>query len=104
MEKQNEATEQRVEATTSALDDEKNNGLTHRHIKEVNVQSVALADAIAKDKPNYKSKSQMTLYAMMCLCVLSTSLKAPSKSSLSKDIRTVKDSTDHLQLLKKTAS
>lgn len=75
MEKQNEATEHRVEATTSALDDEKNNALTHRHAKEVNVQSVALADAIAKDKPDYKSKSQMTLYAMMCLCVLSTSLK-----------------------------
>ncbi|KAG7046587.1 lactose permease [Colletotrichum scovillei] len=70
MEKQNEATEHRVEATTSALDDEKNNALTHRHAKEVNVQSVALADAIAKDKPDYKSKSQMTLYAMMCLCVL----------------------------------
>ncbi|KAK1497019.1 hypothetical protein CTAM01_08031 [Colletotrichum tamarilloi] len=70
MEKQNEATGHRVEATTSALDDEKNNALAHRHAKEVNVQSVALADAIAKDKPDYKSKSQMTLYAMMCLCVL----------------------------------
>lgn len=75
MEKQNKTTEHRVEATTSALDDEKNDALTHRHAKEVNVQSVALADAIAKDKPDYKSKSQMTLYAMMCLCVLSTSLK-----------------------------
>ncbi|KXH41336.1 hypothetical protein CSAL01_02816 [Colletotrichum salicis] len=70
MAKHDEATGHRVEATTSALDDEKNNTLTHRHAKEVNVQSVALADAIAKDKPDYKSKSQMTLYAMMCLCVL----------------------------------
>ncbi|OHF02008.1 hypothetical protein CORC01_02587 [Colletotrichum orchidophilum] len=70
MEKQNAATEHHIEATTSALDDEKSNNLTHRHAKEVNVQSVALADAIAKDKPNFRSKSQMTLYAMMCLCVL----------------------------------
>ncbi|KAK1625215.1 general substrate transporter [Colletotrichum phormii] len=70
MAKHDEATEHRVEATTSALDVEKNNALTHRHAKEFNVQSVALADAIAKDKPDYKSKSQMTLYAMMCLCVL----------------------------------
>ncbi|KAK2767868.1 lactose permease [Colletotrichum kahawae] len=69
MEKHTSATEHHIEATTSAVEAEKGN-LSNRHVKQVNVQSVALADAIAKDKPDYKSATQMTLYAMMALCVL----------------------------------
>lgn len=70
MEKHTSATEHHIEATATAVEAEKGD-LNNRHVKQVNVQSVALADAIAKDKPDYKSATQMTLYAMMALCVLS---------------------------------
>lgn len=40
-------------------------------IKEVNVQSVELTDAIAKDKPNYRSKSQILLFSFMLFATLS---------------------------------
>ncbi|OLN88129.1 Lactose permease 3 [Colletotrichum chlorophyti] len=70
MEKHTSATGHHIEATTSATDFELNKDLTSRHVKQVNVQSVALADAIAKDRPNYKSATQIRLYAMMSLCVL----------------------------------
>lgn len=71
MEKRTSATEYHIEASTSALDNDHVDKLTNRNAKQVSVQSVALADAIAKDQPNYKSPSQFKLYAMMALCVLS---------------------------------
>ena len=40
-------------------------------MKEVKVQSVDLANAIAQDKPSYTTRSQFTLYAFMLLCTLS---------------------------------
>ncbi|KAK2041082.1 general substrate transporter [Colletotrichum somersetense] len=70
MEKRASTAEYHIEATTSALDNNDSDKLTNRHGKQANVQSVALADAIAKDRPNYKSLSQFKLYAMMALCVL----------------------------------
>lgn len=39
--------------------------------KEVNVRSVELADAVAKDKPNYRSRSQIVLYGCMLFATLS---------------------------------
>ncbi|KAF6826849.1 lactose permease [Colletotrichum plurivorum] len=63
-------TEHHVEATASAVDGDHKDGLINRHVKQMNVQSVALADAIAKDKPDYRSRSQFALYSMMALCVL----------------------------------
>ncbi|KAK2013631.1 hexose transporter [Colletotrichum eremochloae] len=70
MEKLTSATDYHIGASTSALDSNHSDKLTNRHGKQANVQSVALADAIAKDQPNYKSLSQFKLYAMMALCVL----------------------------------
>ncbi|EFQ32868.1 uncharacterized protein GLRG_08012 [Colletotrichum graminicola M1.001] len=70
MEKRASTTDYHIEATTSALDNNHSDKLTNRHGKQANVQSVALADAIAKDQPNYRSLSQFKLYAMMALCVL----------------------------------
>ncbi|KAK2063309.1 general substrate transporter [Colletotrichum caudatum] len=70
MEKRPSTAEYHIEATTSALDNNDGDKLTSRHGKQANVQSVALADAIAKDRPNYKSLSQFKLYAMMALCAL----------------------------------
>lgn len=63
----------RVEASTTAVDDDfQKADLVHRHnAKQITVQSIALADAIAKDAPDYRSPTQMRLYAMMGLCVLS---------------------------------
>jgi MFS family permease len=60
------------EASTTAVDvDEiEKPDLTRRGVKEMVVESVALADAIAKDAPDYRSVSQMKLYMMMALCVL----------------------------------
>lgn len=40
-------------------------------VKEVNVQSVELADAVAKDKPNYRCRSQIALYGFMLFATLS---------------------------------
>lgn len=40
-------------------------------MKEVKVQSVELANAIAQDKPSYTTSSQLKLYAFMLLCTLS---------------------------------
>lgn len=40
-------------------------------VKEVNVRSVELTDALAKDKPNYRSRSQIALYAFMLFGTLS---------------------------------
>ncbi|KAM0324123.1 hypothetical protein ACHAQA_008315 [Verticillium albo-atrum] len=42
----------------------------HGDIKEVKVQSVELADAIAKDQPNYRSRSMISLYALMLFATL----------------------------------
>lgn len=39
--------------------------------KEVKVLSVELADAVAKDKPNYKSRIQITMYLIMLFNTLS---------------------------------
>lgn len=41
------------------------------NVKEINVLSVELADAVAKDKPNYKSCAQIGLYMFMLLNTLS---------------------------------
>lgn len=60
----------RIEATTTAVDEFQKADLLNRGAKALKVESVALADAIAKDNPDYRSKSQMKLYAMMALCVL----------------------------------
>ncbi|EEY16517.1 lactose permease [Verticillium alfalfae VaMs.102] len=60
-----------IEATSSAVDDLQKPDLTLRHgVQEKNVESLALADAVAKDNPDYKSRSQVKLYCMMALCVL----------------------------------
>jgi hypothetical protein len=60
-----------MEASSTAVDDLRKPDLTHRHgAKEMVVESIALAEAVAKDAPDYKSKSQIKLYAMMALCVL----------------------------------
>ncbi|KAF4976233.1 hypothetical protein FZEAL_7071 [Fusarium zealandicum] len=40
------------------------------NVKEFNVQSIALTDAIAKDKPNYRCRSQLTLYSFMLFATL----------------------------------
>lgn len=40
-------------------------------MKEVKVQSVELANAIAQDKPRYLTRSHLQLYAFMLLCTLS---------------------------------
>lgn len=57
-------------ASTTAVEDLKAD-LTNRHgVKELAVESIALADAIAKDAPDYRSKTQIKLYLMMALCVL----------------------------------
>lgn len=71
MKRSSEIQQERVEATTTGFDDDLDKpGLTHRGAKEVAVESTALADAIAKDLPNYRSKTQIKLYFMMALCVL----------------------------------
>lgn len=44
---------------------------THSDVKEVKVQSVELADALAKDQPNYKSRSMIALYSLMLFATLS---------------------------------
>lgn len=75
MDKCSSPTEYHIEASTSALENDHGDKLTKRHGKQANVQSVALADAIAKDQPNYKSLSQFKLYAMMAFCVLSVCLE-----------------------------
>ncbi|KAH6661953.1 general substrate transporter [Plectosphaerella plurivora] len=49
--------------------------------KAKNVQNVALADAIAKDAPNYTSSSQFRLYGMMAVCVMCKSPSLPSTST-----------------------
>ncbi|KAL9947697.1 hypothetical protein D7B24_007088 [Verticillium nonalfalfae] len=43
---------------------------TQSDIKEVKVQSVELADAIAKDQPDFRSRSMITLYALMLFATL----------------------------------
>lgn len=58
------------QATTTAVDDIQKPDLYHDGAKEVAVESIALADAIAKDAPDYRSSSQIKLYGMMALCVL----------------------------------
>ncbi|KAG7118871.1 Lactose permease like protein [Verticillium longisporum] len=45
-------------------------GHTPSDIKEVKVQSVELADAIAKDQPDFRSRSMITLYALMLFATL----------------------------------
>lgn len=40
-------------------------------VKEIKVLSVELADAVAKDNPNYKSRAQISLYMFMLLNTLS---------------------------------
>ena len=62
-------------ATTTATEDIDQKGL-HNRQKEAVVQSVALANAVAKDSPNYGSATQMRLYAMMALCVMSKLLSS----------------------------
>lgn len=40
-------------------------------LKEVNVLSVELTDAVARDKPNYRSRSQIALFGFMLFATLS---------------------------------
>ena len=49
-------------------------------LKEVKVLSVELADAVAKDKPNYKSHVQISLYLFMLLDTLSKYYRCHSMS------------------------
>lgn len=44
----------------------------HGDVKQVKVHSIELADALAKDQPNFKSASMMKLYALMLFATLST--------------------------------
>lgn len=61
----------RIEATSTAVDDLVKPDLTKRHgVRQMEVENIALADAVAKDNPDYRSASQFKLYAMMGLCVL----------------------------------
>ena len=43
------------------------------NVHEAKVLSVELADAIAKDKPNYRSRSQIAMYGFMLFATLSMS-------------------------------
>lgn len=40
-------------------------------LKEVKVLSVELTDAVAKDRPNYRSRSQIALFSFMLFATLS---------------------------------
>src|SRR5687767_13014606 len=73
MKKSSDIQQERVEATTTSYEDDlQKPDLTQRHgVKEKAVESTALADAIAKDNPDFRSSSQMKLYFIMALCVLS---------------------------------
>lgn len=64
------ASEKQAEATSTpeVVHTETTN---HPGIKEVKVQSIELADALSKDKPNYLSRSQLVLYSFMLLDTLS---------------------------------
>ena len=70
MAKSAEVHESPIQASTTAVDYEKPELTNRSGTKQLAVESVALADAIAKDAPNYKSATQIKLYAMMALCVL----------------------------------
>lgn len=70
MKRSSEIQQQPLEATTTGYDDDlQKPELRNGHVVK-SVESTALADAIAKDVPNFKSKSQVKLYFMMALCVL----------------------------------
>ncbi|KAI6784112.1 uncharacterized protein J7T54_004658 [Emericellopsis cladophorae] len=64
--------EQPTVAMSAGFDDDlQKPDLTQRHgVKQMDVESTALADAIAKDAPDYRSTMLIKLYAMMALCVL----------------------------------
>lgn len=64
---------QHFERSATGVDHERHTQTTLRDVKRMTVQSVALADAIAKDAPNYRSATQFKLYAMMAFCVMSKS-------------------------------
>lgn len=57
--------------------------------EEKNVHSVALADAIAKDKPNYRSKRQIQLYLFVGFVVLSMLFTTQNHCVLADHIQTV---------------
>lgn len=66
-----EIQENRLETVATGFDDDLQKSLGNGHgTKEIAVESTALADAVAKDMPNYKSSTQIKLYFMMALCVL----------------------------------
>lgn len=48
--------------------------LDNMDVKEVKVRSVELTDAVAKDKPNYRSRSQVTLCVIILFVTLSKSM------------------------------
>lgn len=56
--------------TTSARERKRNDGHEVAHRK---VESVALADAVAKDSPKYTTAAQFKLYGIMVFCTLSMS-------------------------------
>jgi sugar porter (SP) family MFS transporter len=72
MEKSYGVVDEPVERITTGYDDElQQDDLKQRHgVKQMAVESTALADAIAKDVPDYRSATQIKLYLMMALCVL----------------------------------
>ena len=60
-----------IEATATGVSEYEKPDLINRHgAKQMQVENLALADAVAKDNPDYRSPSQLKLYAMMGLCVL----------------------------------
>ena len=59
------------DTTNSAPPTTDTNPASDDNVKEVKVLSVELADAVAKDKPNYKSRVQISLYLFMLLDTLS---------------------------------
>ncbi|KAK0390525.1 hypothetical protein NLU13_0029 [Sarocladium strictum] len=69
---QQERVEAKTTTTTGYDDDPQKPDLVQRHhgVKEKAVESTALADAVAKDNPDYRSPAQIKLYLMMALCVL----------------------------------
>lgn len=61
----------RIEARSTGFEDDDVQKPMARHgAKEMAVESTALADAVAKDNPDFRSSSQIKLYFMMALCVL----------------------------------
>jgi hypothetical protein len=53
--------------------------LTQANIKHAKVQSVALADAVAKDSPSNWTRARFQLYGIMIFCILSKEYPPPTR-------------------------